>query len=388
MTSRERLLATLRGEPVDRPAVSFYEIGGFCVDPTDPDPFNIYNDPSWAPLLIMAETQTDLIRMMNPVRKQSHSAWTVDEGEPTKADAITRTRETIKDGSRFVRTTVDTPQRRLTSLQRRDPDTDTVWTVEPLLKDIDDLKAYLSLPEAEEAPAIDVAPLIREEEKLGDRGMVMVDTEDPLCAAATLFDLADYTLIALQEQALFHKLLERFARQIHRRTEAIAKAFPGRLWRIYGSEYAAEPYLPPALFEEYVVRYTVPMVRAIHAHGGFVRIHCHGRIKNILDMMVRMGADAIDPVEPPPYGDITLEDIRKNHGDDLVLFGNIEATHIENMAGDAFRALVIDTVRQGTSHQGRGFVLMPTASPFRRVISAQILENFQIMLDVASGGAQ
>ena len=47
-------MATLRGEPVDRPAVNFYEIGGFDVDPDDPDEFNIYNDPSWRPLLQLA----------------------------------------------------------------------------------------------------------------------------------------------------------------------------------------------------------------------------------------------------------------------------------------------------------------------------------------------
>ena len=42
MTRRERLMATLRGQPVDRPAVSFYEITGFDERPADPDPFNTY----------------------------------------------------------------------------------------------------------------------------------------------------------------------------------------------------------------------------------------------------------------------------------------------------------------------------------------------------------
>ncbi len=41
LSRRERLMATLRGEPVDQPAVCFYEIGGFKVDPEDPDPYNI-----------------------------------------------------------------------------------------------------------------------------------------------------------------------------------------------------------------------------------------------------------------------------------------------------------------------------------------------------------
>jgi hypothetical protein len=75
MTRKERLMATLRGEPVDRPAVSFHEIGGFIVNPDDPDEYNIYNSPSWQPLLKMAEEQTDIIRMVSPVRAQSHLAW-------------------------------------------------------------------------------------------------------------------------------------------------------------------------------------------------------------------------------------------------------------------------------------------------------------------------
>ena len=71
MTPRERLMATLRGESVDRPPVSFYEIGGFQIDPSDPDPYNIYNAPDWQPLLKLAAEHTDLLRMMSPVRARS-----------------------------------------------------------------------------------------------------------------------------------------------------------------------------------------------------------------------------------------------------------------------------------------------------------------------------
>ena len=47
--------------------------------------------------------------------------------------------------------------------------------------------------------------------------------------------------------------------------EAVAKALPGRLWRIYGPEYAAPPYLPPRLFQpEAMLRH----VFALLAPGG------------------------------------------------------------------------------------------------------------------------
>ena len=48
-------------------------------------------------------------------------------------------------------------------------------------------------------------------------------------------------------------------------------------------------------------------------------------------MIVGMGADAIDPLEPPPHGDVTLDDVRQRYGRQLVLFGNLEVVDIERM---------------------------------------------------------
>ena len=79
------------------------------------------------------------------------------------------------------------------------------------------------------------------------------------------------------------------------------------MWRIYGPEFATEPLLPSRFFAEYVVPYTGPMVKMIQRHGGFVRLHCHGRIRNVLPHIAAMGVDAIDPIEPPPQGDVQLE---------------------------------------------------------------------------------
>ena len=381
MTRRERLMATLRGEPVDRPAVNFYEVGGFDVDPSDPDEFNVYNDPSWRPLLDLAEGQTDLIRMRSTVRKRSHD---VDAGS-LRGEFFT-TEEYVEGGCRCRRLTLTIGGRTMTSLTRRRPDADTVWTIEHLLKSVDDLKAYLELPDEVFAEDVDVTGLIEEDLKLVDRGIVMVDTEDPLCAAASLFDMGDYTIIALTEQELFHRLLEKLSRQIYARTEATAKAFGGHLWRIYGPEYASEPYLPPHLFAEYVVRYTGPMVEMIQKHEGFARVHCHGRIRAVLDYIVEMGAAAIDPIEPPPQGDVELEQVCREYGDKLVLFGNIEFADIENTEPTIFEKIVEKSLNDGTQGSGRGFVLMPSAAPIGRKVTHQVLANYETMVRIADGG--
>jgi hypothetical protein len=385
-TSRERLMATLRGEPVDRPAVNFYEIGGFEVDPADPDQFNVYHDPSWRPLLELAEQRTDLIRMRSAVRARS---WDPSSGEQKTEDGeqhdarLVQVHRYVEDQWHCTRVTIRIGGRTLSSVTRRDPAVDTIWTTEHLLKSTDDLKAYLELPDAFFAERIDVAKLIEDDAKVGERGIVMVDTEDPICAAASLFRMEDFLTFALTEPVLFHRLLDKLARPLYARTEHVSEAFPGHLWRIYGPEYAAEPFLPPRLFQEYVVRYTEPMVRAIKKHGGFARIHCHGRIAAILDAMCAMGADATDPIEPPPHGDVSLEYVRRAYGDRLVLFGNIELSDIESMEPAQFERLVAQTLADGTQGPGRGFVLMPSSAPNGRQITPRILKNYETMVGLA-----
>jgi hypothetical protein len=379
-------MATLRGQPVDRPAVNFYEIGGFAVDPSDPDPNNIYNDPSWQPLLQLAEEQTDIIRMRSPVKLRSYDVELTPETLSINHphDEFFRVKKWTENGRRFVHTTLKIAGRTMTSLTRRDPEIDTVWTLEHLLKSSDDLMAYLELPDEVFNEEIHIDNLLRDDKELAERGIVMIDTEDPICAAASLFSMEDFTIIALTEQKLFHSLLEKLSRHIYARTEKTAKAFPGHLWRIYGPEYATEPYLPPQLFKEYVVRYTGPMVETIQKYDGFARIHCHGRLRAVLDYIVQMGADAIDPVEPPPYGDVSLEYVRSKYGKELVLFGNIEIADIENTEPRQFEKIVQKTLIDGAAGQGRGFVLMPSSAPNGRIVTPTVMANYETMVRLAT----
>ena len=370
MTRKERLLATFKGEKVDRPAVSFYEIGGWKME-ADGDEFNVWNDNSWRPLVKMAEEYTDIMRMVSP-------RWIVDD----EMASITKT-ETWREGhSIFIRTTIKTPGRVLSALYRRDKDVQTTWTLEHLLKDRDDVVAYLKLPEPSPGTP-DISHILEEEKALGDAGIICIDTGDPICMAAELFSMSDYTVFAFTERKLFHQLLERFANMFFVRCEEVARRLPGRLWRICGSEYASEPYMPPYLYDEYVVRYTGEMVRLIQKYGGYARIHSHGRLKNILPMLKKMKIDGLDPCEPPPQGDMTLAEIKKVIGKETVLMGNIEVSDIENLPTKEFEKKVITALKEGTEGEGRGFILIPTACPYGRTITPLTLANYERMLALA-----
>ena len=136
MTRRERLMATLRGEPVDRPPISFYGIGGKKMLPEPHNEFAVWNDPSWRPLVNLAEEKTDLIRGM-------YQKWSNEEDAGFSKDLKS---QVWREGrSQFTRRTLTVPGRTLTSLMRRDVNINTVWTLEHFLTDADDLKAYLQL---------------------------------------------------------------------------------------------------------------------------------------------------------------------------------------------------------------------------------------------------
>ncbi|MDZ4158898.1 MAG: uroporphyrinogen decarboxylase family protein [Anaerolineaceae bacterium] len=375
MNRRQRLMATLRGEVVDRPPVCFYELNGLDENPSLEDPYNIYSHPSWLPLLELTRQRTDRIVMRSVEFKAAFPS-------PLK-ERTTLEIWVDNAGSRFTRRTVRAGSRALTELTRRDPDVNTDWTVEHLLKSEADVAAFLEIPPHTEPGEPDITSVLQAEAELGDSGIVMIDTPDALCEADQLFHLATYTLIAFTNQTLFHRLLEWFAISRSQKTERVAQALPGRLWRIYGPEYASPPYLPPRLFKEYVVRYDTPLIQTIQRYDGYARIHSHGRLSQILDEIVSTGCDGLDPIEPPPQGDVSLAYVRQRYGRQLVLFGNLESSDLENLPEDQFRVKVRTALAEGTAGAGRGFVLMPSACPYGRVLAPLALANYHTMVEEA-----
>ncbi len=373
MTRRQRLMATLEGKAVDRPAVSFYEIEGYSQRSDNPSPFNIHSHPSWKSTLELAANCSDRIIRRYPRLLNAPA-------DPA-AGLTTWESHVDENGSQWTTLTIRAGSRTLTQRSRRDRDVDTVWTVEHLLKDEDDLDAYLSLPEPTFGGKVDATGILADEQAIGDSGIVMIDTGDPLCAVASRFDMGTYTVIALTNPELVHRALEREARWYHPLTEAVAKALPGRLWRIYGPEFASPPYLPPRLFAEYAMRYTQPMIQSINRHGGYPRVHSHGRLRDVLGHIAAAGAVGLDPVEPPPQGDVSLQYVRENFGRQMVLFGNLEASDLENLPADQWRAKVQTALDEGAAGEGRGFVLMPSACPYGRVLGERAKRNYEIMIE-------
>lgn len=79
----------------------------------------------------------------------------------------------------------------------------------------------------------------------------------------------------------------------------------------------------PRLFEKYCLPYYQEAADYLHRRGKYVHIHVDGYAKPLLPLLRETGLDGIEALTPKPAGDVTLEDIRKAVGDDMVLIDGV-----------------------------------------------------------------
>src|SRR6185369_16115499 len=147
-----------------------------------------------------------------------------------------------------------------------------------------------------------------------------------------------------------------------------------------GPEYMTPPYLPPELFRRFMWPHCTRMTQFIHEAGAKVRLHCHGKIAQVLDMILDMGVDGTDPCEPPPDGDLPLNEVKRRcMARGVSVWGNIELKVLEHATPRDVRANVRQVMDQAKT--GGGFVLMPTAGPINLPLSPRTEDNYKAFID-------
>jgi hypothetical protein len=122
------------------------------------------------------------------------------------------------------------------------------------------------------------------------------------------------------------------------------------------------------------------MTRLLHDRGAKVRLHCHGKIARVLDMILATGCDGTDPCEPPPDGDIELDELKRRcFPRRCCLFGNMELKVLETETPQRVRDVVRRAMEQ--AKDGGGFVLMPTAAPINVPLAPQTEANYMAFID-------
>ncbi len=365
LSSRQRLLRTIAGQPVDRIPIC----APLPWDPltTDPDPEDWKARPLYRELLPLVQEHCDfLVALSIPEKRpfnQVNAASTYKAAaKPSKTEPyagifdrrfflasperVTVSIEEQPDGRKLYQYTLRTPQGNLRSAEAVLPGVDSTWEVESLVKTPQDARALLALPDEFDPPGIET--FTAGSEKLGERGLPYLFVSSPLVTVSHALGFQRFLEWTLVEPDLVEDLLAAAAERTAVRLEWALDQGVGPVVRFGGSEQATPPMLSKRYFDRYVLKYEAPLWQKVRQAGKILWVHCHGRIRTVIDEFVNAGVQMLDPVEPPPQGDIEIEEARRRAArGPLTLLGNIEMSDLQMSSPAEIEAMVQRAVGEG-----------------------------------------
>lgn len=374
MTGRQRLRAALTGGEVDRPPLNYG--GSFRLTEKE---------------LSADEMQWGWMREARFLALREHMRPWCDSYcgfEPplfNRYMMVTANRITVETASetadnRVLRGTIRLPEGEVyyEDHQRRGFATD--WHMVVPGDDPDTLRRMLDAPwEVDEVALRLTVKMLRQlDERLGEEGYPHLFLPSPAVAISHGMHLEDFLLLCHVEKDLVLSFCTEIARRIGLCIDALfSEGLPECAFIFGGSEQFTPPMMHPQSFDEFVVPFEGPLVQRLKAHGApAVECHCHGRVAYALQRILAMGYDAVNPVEPPPQGDITYAEARALAGDKLTLAGNLELVEIEHGTPEHMRQRVRELLSLGHDR-----LIIQDAGGLHQPVTETMDQNYRALVD-------
>jgi uroporphyrinogen-III decarboxylase len=136
------------------------------------------------------------------------------------------------------------------------------------------------------------------------------------------------------------------------------------------------------VFRRFVTPHQKRLVAIFHRHGHLVGIHCHGRVRQVLDEILDTGADLLEPIEPPDQGDIGLRELLDRVRGRLCLLGHIQDQEFYRDEPGLLRRRVGEVAAQ--VDPADRYVMAPTCTPFQFPASAHYVRAYSEWLEAAA----
>jgi uroporphyrinogen-III decarboxylase len=343
MSSRERLLAALRGEAVDRLPWS---------------PFLAY----WwdfQPKAMQDRGQVAFLREIgaDALLRGFTTAFTCSDVQGISQydsfiEPIPGVEFRREEKGDLWRNTFTTPVGALTSTARFSQDGNTRFVVDHPVKSKEDYKILRYIVERMVIKP-NYAAVQREIRDVGEDGLsvplVSPFLKTPFQALVEhyvgieqlVYHLADFpeeveeTLGVMSEKAM---------QAVRISVESPAQAFI--TW-----EDSSTTSISPALFRRYIVPELDRWGQVIHAASKLFLHHACGHVRALLPMMAKECVDAIESLSPPPTGNVEIWDARQTLGPEMGLIGGIEPVHFLNLDLPQLRAYVADLIERMGTHR-------------------------------------
>ncbi len=364
MTHKERMFAAIAHRPVDRVPFATYNLHPFG---------GVHrSDASYAGLLDLVQAKAGMLCKTGAAALQTPEdcagGGLLDAQEEQEGDQVVTTR------------ILRTPKGDLRSAERMPAGQPSLVT-EHFIKRDADIDRYMSLPFRE--LEYDASGMRRLDELLGGRGIVYASYPDPMYAAAVLFGFNDFAVRCITDPGPVMRLIDFLFERIRTDLGNLLAACRGvdALFYTSGPEICTPPMMAPELFAKLVNPYQSVLVRMIQDAGFPASLHCHGRVRLVLDDVLEIGFNALEPIEPPEQGDITLAELLERVGDRLCLVGHIQDQELHYVPPGTMTRRVEDISRVVDGRSG--YIMTPTCTPFQHPVAETFLRNYVEWVEAA-----
>jgi uroporphyrinogen decarboxylase len=134
------------------------------------------------------------------------------------------------------------------------------------------------------------------------------------------------------------------------------------------------PFLSPAMFDEFIGPYLVQLVAGYRAMGFYVIKHTDGNIMPILDALVAAKPHALHSIDP--QGGVDLAEVKARVGDTVCLIGNVNCALLQTGTDADVDADVRRALRQGMP--GGGYIFGTSNC----IYTGMALERYERMLAI------
>jgi len=359
VTRRERLTAIFEGQIPDRSALRLWGVR---------EGQDLLH-PAYEPVRDAALAQTDLI---------FHSGAPFNMRWGAKPPP-TRSEEKDTGSSEWVDhiAHIDTPDGTLRSVYRASTRRHPGYTMEHLVKEPSDLKKLLSVPYV--AEEFDPKGYWEADKQVGDGGIAMFGLPHAMYGLQDMIGSENFAFWSLECREDMLEIMAEYGRRIQGHVKrALAAGIKGAYGWV-GPELCIPPLMSVRDFDDFVTRFDKPIIDEIHNGGARVWVHCHGKMGPVLERFMEMGVDVLNPLEPPPMGDVTVAEAFERIGDRMGIDGGIQTHDLMVLPAERMRELVADVLEQG---RGRRLIFCPSSGYMEDPEPGErLIENLLIFIE-------
>ncbi|MGD9346719.1 MAG: uroporphyrinogen decarboxylase family protein [Candidatus Aminicenantes bacterium] len=220
--------------------------------------------------------------------------------------------------------------------------------------------------------AYDVFHLVKEQVR--DRFSIHGEVTSPFDYFLRLFGIKNAMMYLIENPLKSMEIMQKYAGGVTK--IALDQAEIGVDAIKISSPYAGAGFISPEFYRRFVLPCESQIVKAVRDSGTHIYIHTCGAINDRLEMIAESGVSGLECLDPPPIGNVRLEEAKERVGHKIFIKGNIDPINVmlqgsaEDVKKDAVRKLEI-------AKPGGGYILSTACS----IAPYTLRENIQILIE-------